>query len=221
MNELAIFDVDGTLVKGQSQLLFLKYLLSKKRINMLFYSRLVFWFILYKIGIVKNPIKPMEYAFSFIKGRTVAGISLWAHDFFLTELRNHIYMDAVDVVRDHQSSGREVILVSNSVEFIVKEVADFLKVDRYIATTLEKKDGLYTGKVASIVYGDLKTEAVKKFVEENGLDIRTAWAYGDHDSDRFLLAAVKHPFAINASRSLSRIAEQNHWPTLAFKELMK
>ena len=66
-------------------------------------------------------------------------------------------------------------------------MADYLHVDSYLTTTLETKEGYYTGVIRSMVYGNYKTEVVNKFIKENDLNLETAWAYGDHISDQPLL----------------------------------
>lgn len=221
MKELVIFDMDGTIVNGQSQMIFLRYLLSKHEIKLSFYIRLSVWFVLYKIGFVNDPKRPMEYAFSFLKGESVEMIAAIAHSFFEEKLKKSIFLEASNIILEHQRIGREVILVSNAAELIVKEIALYLSIDRYISTTLEIKDGYYTGKITDILYGERKTEILKRFAGANHWNIDTAWAYGDHSSDQSLLSIVKHPVAVNPSPDLSKVASKRHWPILSFKETLK
>jgi len=67
--ELVIFDLDGVIVKGQSQKYFLDFLFKKGKIPLYFYLRVYLWFFLYRIGLVKNPKSVMKYAYSFLKGK--------------------------------------------------------------------------------------------------------------------------------------------------------
>ena len=67
MRELVIFDLDNTLIKGQSQAFLLSYLLKKGVITPFFYLKLMSWFIFYKLGLIKNPGRIMDYSFSFLK----------------------------------------------------------------------------------------------------------------------------------------------------------
>jgi len=217
MKELVIFDIDGTIVKGQSQNLFLKYLLSVGQINRVFYLQLMAWFILYKLGLVKDPKKTMEYAFSFLKGRSIEEVTALARNFFEERLKSFIYSDALDIIREHQDIGREVILVSNAAEPLVKEIARYLNITQYMCTKLETERGQYTGKILDIVYGKRKTEIIESYVKAHDFDLKTAWAYGDHSSDQPFLSLVKHPVAVNPTPSLLRIAHERHCPTLNFK----
>jgi len=82
MNELVIFDLDNTLIKKQSQALLLAYVLKKRLISPFFYFIIMTWFIFYKLGLVKNPRKIMEYSFSFLKGKRVISFRKIIDDFF-------------------------------------------------------------------------------------------------------------------------------------------
>jgi len=66
MKELAIFDLDNTLLKEQSQAALLNYAFKKRLISLFFYIKVMSWFIAYKLGLAKNPKKIMEYSFNFL-----------------------------------------------------------------------------------------------------------------------------------------------------------
>ena len=217
MKELVIFDVDETIVDGQSQRLFLGYLRSKGEIGVFTYIKILTWFIFYKIGLAKDPRAIMEYAFGFMKGKPREEISALAHDFFETRLKEAIYPEAIKIIADHIQSGKKVILLSNAADIVVREVANYLKVTEYLSTELELDGGIYTGRLAGLPrYGSEKLAAIKKYVERNNMDIKMAWAYADHGSDITLLEQVGHPIAVNAAPALSKVAHERNWPTLEF-----
>jgi len=218
MKELIIFDIDGTIVKGQSQRLFLKYLMSAGMITRIFYIKLMTWFVLYKIGLATNPNKPMEYAFSFLKGKSVGEIASLAHDFFEKKLKSYIYPEALNIIAEHRQAGRTIILVSNAADIIVKEIARHLGVSEYLCTILETDSGLYTGKVYGSMYGGQKADAITEFSSKRGFELKNAWAYGDHISDSRLLSIVGHPVAVNPSPKLELMARGKDWRITKFKD---
>ncbi len=67
MKDLVILDLDNVIVKGQSQKLLLNYLFKRKLIGYWYFLKIYLWFVFYKIGLIKNPKRVMEYAFSFLK----------------------------------------------------------------------------------------------------------------------------------------------------------
>lgn len=218
MKELVIFDIDGTLLKGQSQKLLLNYVFKNKLIGFLTYLKIYLWFILYKAGIEKNPKKIMEYAYFFIQGKTEADVELIIKDFFNTTLKKYIFNEAVDVINSHKLNGRKIILLSNVVEILVREIANSLDIKDYIGTKLEVIDGKFTGKILDeIVYGKEKIMHLDNFIKNNDLSLSGSWSYGDHISDLCVLEKTEHPFAVNPDNDLRREAKKNNWPILIFK----
>jgi HAD superfamily hydrolase (TIGR01490 family) len=215
--ELVLFDVDQTLVKDQSQRALLRYLRDKKLISRVAYARILAWFILYKAGMVHQPLPIMEYAFSFLAGKETSFVDAFADDFFKTILVAHIFPEAKKLVEDHQRAGRTVVLLSNAADIVIGRLAAYLGIARYECTRLEVKDGMYTGHIAgAIMYGHYKKEAMERLTKEKAISASDVWAYGDHSSDAELLAAVGHPYAVNPSTSLKKTAMKNNWPILYF-----
>jgi len=213
MKEIVIFDVDGTIIKGQSQEYFLKYLLQEGKISLLFYFKIYAWFILYRLHLVSNPLKPMEYAFSFLKGRSVVEINSWCKVFFEGWLKNFIYNDVHKIIHEHNKAGRRILLVSNSIRPIIAELAAYLHVSDYIATELGAEGGIYTGDIIKTVYGQ-KAKLVQNFLRTLDVQANITWAYSDHVSDRDLLQFVDFPFAINPTGEFRSLALNKHWQIL-------
>jgi phosphoserine phosphatase len=90
-------------------------------------------------------------------------------------------------------------------------------VDHVIATTLEVKDGRYTGDVDFYAYGPNKARAMEQLAAERGYDLAESYAYSDSETDAPMLAAVGHPFAVNPDKELRRIAKERGWPVLVFE----
>src|SRR5258708_39835550 len=83
------------------------------------------------------------------------------------------------------------------------------------ATRLEEIDGRWTGRVlGEAMFGEAKARAAKRLAEEMHLDLGRCYAYGDGLNDRWLLAAVGRPAAVNPSKDLAGIARMHEWPGL-------
>ncbi len=217
MKELVIFDIDDTIIKGQSQKFFLEFLFKKNYISLFYYLRLTIWFIFYKLGLIKNPKSAMKYAFSFVKGKTEAEISDLVDLFFDSVLQNKIYPEAINIIEKHQKEGRIIVLMSNAVDVLVRKIASHLKIDNFISTKLELVNGVYTGNIiGNIMYGETKKEAILSYVKARNLQLDNSWAYGDHFSDIFLLSLVKNPYAVNPSKDLKRYAKLKEWGIINF-----
>jgi hypothetical protein len=86
---------------------------------------------------------------------------------------------------------------------------------RICATELEESDGRWTGEVVGgAMCGAAKARAMERIAEEEGIDLRRSYAYGDRWSDRQMLEAVGHPAVVNPSAALSRLARRRGWTRL-------
>lgn len=219
MGELVILDLDNVIVKGQSQILLLNYLLEKKIISSFYYFKILAWFILYKIGITKNPRRIMEYAFSFLEGKDVSEIEAVIGKFFETHLKKFIFREMADIINKHKKEERRLVIISNAIDVIVEKIAEFLGVHNHIGTELAIVEGKFTGKIeGDIVYGDNKKTHLVKFIEENNLSLTHSWAYADHISDVVILELVGNPFVINPGRKMRKEAQKRKWPIIFFQK---
>jgi len=219
IKELIILDLDNVIINGQSQKILLNYLFGKRIIGFFYYFHIYFWFILYKLGLAKNPKEIMEYAFSFLKGRKVNEAEEIIDDFFERVLKNFIFQEMVDIINSHRKEKRELIIISNVIEILAKKIAEFLDINNYIATKLEVMDGKFTGRiVGDIVYGENKVNCIKKFIKENNLNLIKSWAYADHISDLGILNIVNNPLVVNPNRKMREEARKRKWPILNFDD---
>lgn len=219
LKDLVILDLDNVIIKGQSQRLLLKYLFKKNLIGFFYYFKITLWFILYKIGLVCDPKKVMEYAFGFLKNRETEEVDKIAGEFFDEVLKHNILKEAINLIKKYKIEKKELIIVSNVIDIIVKKVAEFLDIKNFIGTHLEIIDNKFTGKIlGDIVYGKNKITYFNNFIKKNNLSFNKIWSYGDHITDLDILKIASNPIAVNPDNFLKKEATKNHWQILNFKE---
>lgn len=217
MQKIAIFDVDNTIINGQSQKYLLSYAFQHGMIPFLLFLKINIWFILYKIGFAKNPESIINNAYSFIKNFSMTDIDDLASKVFDERIKKQIYIEAVNRINLHKTNGDRIILLSNSTDIIISKIANFLDIEEFICTRLEEIGGVYTGKITGkINYGENKVTYIKEFLNINSRIISNAYFYSDHISDYPLLSSVEFPVVVNPDRKLHRIAKKNHWDVLIF-----
>ncbi|MEN9649543.1 MAG: hypothetical protein RL094_510 [Candidatus Parcubacteria bacterium] len=213
--KLAIVDVDGTLIRGQSQQHLIKFLLKKGLIGRWFFFRLNLWFVCYKLGLVHDIRTVLEYALSYFKDKDSQTIDQVLDAFIATSIKPRIYPKSHDLIKQLKADGYYVLLLSGAIEPIISRVSTIFQADAYVCTRVEVLEGKYTGKLANeVVYGENKVDMLKKFIEEHGFDIKQTRAYADHLSDIPLLLKVSEPFAANPSTAMKKIAEMNNIPVI-------
>lgn len=215
MSYLVFFDLDDTIIDGQSQKLFIRYLFKRNKINFFVYLYVVLWFIFYKIKLIKNVKKIRERVFGICSGWDDILMKELVLDFFNLCIKKRIYKDFFDLLNYHKENGAKTILLSASIYPIVKIVADFLGLDFCIATKLKIQKGVYTGEIdGEIIYGQQKKDTAINFVQDNNFSLKGSYAYGDHISDLYLLSIVENPIIVNPKYSMVGLAKRKHWNTV-------
>ena len=137
----------------------------------------------------------------------------------------HFLEEGIERVAWHAKQGHAIVLVSGTLEPLATVSAQLLEAElaalgiktkiRVSATRLEEVGGRWTGKVlGEAMFGTAKGQAARQFAEELRLDLPNSFAYGNSANDRWLLAAVGKPVAVNPSWRLLRIAKKRNWPVL-------
>lgn len=211
----AIIDFDGTLIKGQSQRMLVQYLRRKGYISLWRYVRIMVWYVGFKLGWARNVKKIAEYAVGYLADKKVVDFDQVFDDFFETVCAPRMYNKAEDLVsllREH--SGR-MIMVSTAIDPIVSRACAYFGIQEYLCTTLEVRDGSYTGRLSGEpVYAGNKKAAAEAHAAKNGIDLSKSIAIADHDSDIPLLSTVGYPVAVNPDRALHSHAQERGWPVI-------
>lgn len=118
-----------------------------------------------------------------------------------------------------RSAGLEPVLVSGSLEHVVKPFAARMGIPHYAANRLEIRDGYATGRlVPPIMSGARKAAWMREFAESNGALLSECHAYSDSAADLPMLAIVGHPCAVHPERALKYEARANHWPVIDLED---
>jgi HAD superfamily hydrolase (TIGR01490 family) len=125
------------------------------------------------------------------------------------ELGDNFFLEpTLKLIRSYQKRGVNVVFVSGSFMEIICPIADELLVKDIIATEIEEKQGIYTGKIIPPqTIGHGKVTAILNYLKKNNFSEKNAVAYGDHFSDFPMLAAVSSGFIISSDESVIAAAQ--------------
>ena len=135
------------------------------------------------------------------------------------------FAQGVERVAWHAKQGHAIVLVSGTLEPLANAAAQALEADlafcgitariSFCATKLEECESRWTGRIwGEPMFGKAKGRAVLALAAEMCLDLSQSWAYGDSGRDRWMLASVGNPVAVNAKPKLARIAGKRGWRIL-------
>lgn len=158
-----------------------------------------------------------ELLFSNYKGMSEDRMICLAQDVFDAMIKPRIFRGAEDMIRKCQDAGQRVVLITGSLDYTTRLLAEHLGInpDDIITNRLEYKDGRATGKLLRpVVAGPTKARLMVDDAREHGHDLASCFAYSDSYSDVPMLSVVGHPFCVNPDKRLQRLAEAYRWPIL-------
>ncbi len=216
--KLALFDLDHTLLLGDSDVLWCDFLMDQGVLDRrAFAARSVDIAARYKAGVV-DAAEFAHFYLSTLKGRTPAQWEPLRRQFLREQVIPRIPPAAHALVRHHQHAGDRVVLTTATNRFLTTLTADHLGIAAVIATEPEMVDGRFSGGTTGVLnMREGKVTRLCAWLAEQGLRLAQfdSTAYSDSINDLPLLEAADHAVAVHADAKLSAIAAQRGWRTLS------
>ncbi len=218
--EAAFFDLDKTVIARSSVLALGKSFYREGLVGLPTLLRSVYAQLLFvAVGADEEKMeKARRAAAELSKGWSKATVRRLVNHGIEETLRPLIYLDALELFDLHRRSGRRIYIISSAPEEVVEPIARMLKVDDFVATRAETKDGRYTGEIEFYCYGENKAAAMREIAEARGIDLARSYAYSDSITDLAMLETVGKPHAVNPDRELAKVAAERGWPVLRFEK---
>jgi HAD superfamily hydrolase (TIGR01490 family) len=218
---LTLFDLDNTLLAGDSDYAWAQHLIAVGAVDGEEYTRRneayyedylsgrldIHAFLDFQLGpLAQHPLEQLlAWREAFVRD--------WVRPMLLSEGKNR--------VAERLQAGDLVAIITATNSFITRPIADAFGVSHLVATEPEFVDGRYTGKVAGIpAFGAGKIERVETWLAASSLrlgDFAQSWFYSDSRNDLPLLAKVTHPVAVDPDPVLHRHALEAGWPVMSFR----
>lgn len=218
IKKIAVFDFDGTVISGQSGLLFSAYLLRRHLSSVSRTLKLMWWGVRYKLHLPQRQEEARELVVGALTQYSIEFANAVMHDFHREVVEGMYRSQALEEVRRRQAEGCCVLLVSATFEPIAELAAKKLGVDAFLATKMQVgADGHYTSKVdGPVIEGAQKLVSATEWCNQHygKGNWELAYAYGDHYSDATLLSAAQTPCAVCPGPTLTRLASKRGWTIL-------
>ena len=216
---LALFDLDGTLIQGDSDHAFGEFIIGLgwadagefRHRNNAFYED-------YVAGRLDIDAY-VDFATAPWRDRPAADLESASKRFIDSIFKPMLTAPAVDLIQQHQRAGDLMAIVTATNDFITGPIARLLGIDALIATQLERdSEGRITGKIDGIAaFREGKVHRVQQWLAARDLklaDFERTYFYSDSTNDLPLLESVSDPVATNPGTALERIAVERGWPVL-------
>jgi HAD superfamily hydrolase (TIGR01490 family) len=210
---VAFFDLDGTLVVGQTAVLLVKFLRRAGVVSWAFLLGTGLWFLGYKLGLLKVNERDRERGAGVFKGLAESEVDTLMDRFAREVMVPRLHPASTGALAEHLAEGDHVVVISAALEPAVKALCRCLGVEDFAGTACEVVHGRYSGRLAGpSPHADHKVSVAAGFMKRWGVDPVDCWAYADHGTDLPLLRSVGHPVAVNPRPALLKEAQKVGWP---------
>jgi len=217
--KLALFDLDNTLLDGDSDYAWAQFLIEEGVLhadeynakNDYFYER-------YKDGTL-DIHEFLAFQLAPLARHPRAQLDAWHAEFMRRKVRAMILPRAVGLIANHADALTAIVTATN--RFITRPIADELGVKELIATDIEEVDGAFTGKPRGMpTFREGKIAAVDGWLAARGhrLADYESWFYSDSLNDLPLLERVTHPVAVDPDATLRAYATERGWSIISLRQ---
>lgn len=212
---LAIFDLDNTLLAGDSDYLWGRFLVEKgivdggyyERENERFYQQ-------YKEGRL-DIHEFLRFALAPLRNNPTQMLHRLREEFLESRISPLITDAARRLVEKHRAAGDTLMIITATNAFVTRPIARLFGIDNLIATEPETLNGHFTGGVdGEPSFREGKVTRLQTWLEESGQSLLGSWFYSDSHNDLPLLEQVDNPVAVNPDETLAEVARTRQWPIL-------
>lgn len=216
--KLAIFDLDNTLLGGDSDYLWGRFLVEQglvdgdwhARENERFYQE-------YKAGTL-DIYEYQRFALSPVAGRTPEEVSCWHRRFMEEKIAPIMLPAAQELLARHRRAGDFLLIITATSRVVTAPIAEAFGVDHMLATEAEVVDGRYTGNMIDVpCFQEGKVKRLERWLETTGFNLSGAWFYSDSHNDLPLLERVDNPVAVDPDNTLLDHARAKGWPVISLR----
>jgi HAD superfamily hydrolase (TIGR01490 family) len=217
--KLTLFDLDGTLLPGDSDHAFGEFLVAQGYADgERFRARNDAFFADYQAGRL-DIASYIDFITGDWRDRRPEQVAALSASYLDRVIRPMLRRTALELVERHRAAGDLIAIVTATNDFITRPIAALFGVPTLIATELERDaTGRVTGAIRGVpAYREGKIARVETWLRGLGhrlADFESSTFYSDSTNDLPLLERVSHPVATNPGPALERIAAERGWPVL-------
>jgi len=221
MVNLALFDLDNTLLSGDSDFEWSQFLVEQGILDReLFEAKNLAFYEQYKAGTL-NIEEFLEFQLKPLSRHSRKVLDEWHEDFMRIKVRPMMGVKAKALVEKHRAAGDICMIVTATNSFVTAPIAREFGIEHLIATDPEHKNGEFTGRVAGVPsFREGKVVRMEQWLTERGWNwasFERSWFYSDSLNDLPLLAKVQHPVAVDPDPTLRAHAEEQGWQVLSLR----
>lgn len=215
---LAIFDLDNTLLAGDSDYLWGQYLVEHQIVDADLYERENERFYReYREGDL-DIYEFLEFSLKPLADHSLEELYSWRYEFVETLIKPIVLPRAVELVEQHRQQEDSLLIITATNRFVTEPIAEVFGIENLLATDPEQNTHGYTGRVAGTpCFQEGKVTRLNEWLEKTGVGLDGACFYSDSHNDIPLLNMVDRPIAVDPDDQLKSVASSKGWPVISLR----
>ncbi len=220
--KLAIFDLDNTLLAGDSDVGWGEYLVAHGIVDAHSYGETNERFYQDYLRGSLDIHAYQTFQLQILAQHPLEQVLAWREEYLEHHIKPMLASKSAALIEQDRQAGAELLIITATNRFITEPIAQWLNIDTLIATEPEIIDGQYTGGITGIPsYAEGKITRLQQWAEERGIQWRAddveSWFYSDSHNDLPLLEQVTHPVAVDPDDTLRAAAQARGWRIISLR----
>jgi HAD superfamily hydrolase (TIGR01490 family) len=219
--ELVLFDLDNTLLAGDSDYEWAQFLIDRGVLDRAFYeAENDRFYAQYEAGTL-DIFEFLDFQLAPLARYPRRQLDAWHAEYMDAKVRPMIAPRTRGLVEGHLAAGDLCAIITATNSFVTGPIARELGVPHLIATEPEARGGAFTGKVAGIpCFRAGKVARLEQWLAAGGTPLEgftASWFYSDSHNDLPLLERVTRPVAVDPDDTLRGVAALRGWPVISLR----
>ena len=215
---LALFDLDNTLLGGDSDHAWGDYLCARGILDADTYKARNDEFYQDYLAGRLDLNEYLNFTLEILAATDVAQLDEWHRDFMRDCIEPIMLPKAAALLQQHRDAGDKLVIITATNRFVTGPIAARLGVETLLATEVEMVDGRYTGRSFDVpCFKEGKVTRLNRWLEENGYDLHDSYFYSDSMNDLPLLEQVTHPVVVDPDPRLHEEAKRRGWKEISLR----
>ncbi|SFN43284.1 histidinol-phosphatase [Marinobacter pelagius] len=215
---LALFDLDNTLLAGDSDHAWGEFLVEEGLVDAEEYRKANDRFYEEYLNGELDIFHYLRFALQPLARHDMDELLAWREAFLEKKVRPMMQDKARELLDQHRQQGHTLMIITATNRFVTEPIAELLGVEHLIATEPELVNGRYTGEVAGVPsFQDGKVTRLNDWLDHHKRTLEGAWFYSDSHNDVPLLKQVENPVAVDPDPRLEALAKESGWPVISLR----
>lgn len=217
---LALFDLDNTLIAGDSDHGWGEFLCAHNYVDVAAYRAENDRFYRdYEAGTM-DVLEYLRFSLSPLVANDAATLAAWHKQFMAEVIAPMMLPAAKSLLEQHRAAGDTIVVITSTNRFIVGPVvASFAIVDDLIATDPVIEGGRYNGEIEGVpCFREGKITKLREWLQGREFDLQEACFYSDSINDLPLMLEVGRPVAVDPDKQLRAEAERRGWSVMSLRD---